>query len=156
MTETTRPSTIVAVTGDDDRYGAVRSKASAMAAGGGTVILYDIDAANPFASPIPTEWDAEGEQELLGERLGPDDLEALGRAPLASQVRSLRSVGVDAWAWLPEKPGADELARYAAEQSADLILVPKDFEDPGLLDRLQGKDADDVRHDTQVPVQTVG
>ena len=52
--------TIVAVTGEDDRYDAIRTRASEIAAGaGGTVILYDIDAAGVFASPVPTEWSGE-------------------------------------------------------------------------------------------------
>jgi hypothetical protein len=149
--------TIVAVTGEGETFDAVRSRASAMASGGGaTVILYDMDAANAFESPLPNQWAGEGEEQLVSDRLGPDDLEALGRAPLARQVRDMRQVGIDAWAWLPEKPGADELARYASDQGADLILVPRDLEKPGLLDRVQGKDADQIRDKADVPIETVG
>src|SRR3954470_2585796 len=106
--DTATPQTIVAVTGDDDRYRAIRSRATAMAAGGhGTVILYDLDAAGLFSSPVPTEWSGEGQQELTdqeagpGERLDGDALETAGRASVANQVRQLRTVGVDAWGWLP-------------------------------------------------------
>ena len=81
--------TIVAVTGEDDRYDAIRARASALAAGGrGTVILYDIDAAGVFASPVPTEWSGEGEKELVEDeashdRLDADALETAGRASIA-------------------------------------------------------------------------
>src|SRR5215217_6194341 len=91
--------TIVAVTGEDDRYDAIRSRASSMAAGGrGTVILYDIDAAGVFASPVPTEWSGEGEEELLEDeaihdRLDEAALRTAGRAVVAEQVRTLRAEG---------------------------------------------------------------
>jgi hypothetical protein len=149
--------TIVAVTGEDDRYAPVRSRASAMAAGSpSTVILYDVDAAGVFSSPVPTEWSGEGEQELTPERMGPDELEAQGRKPLADQVRSLRDVGVDAWAWLPASADASALAEYAERQGADLILVPKGLAEPGLLRRLQGKDAAHAGEETGIPVVAVG
>jgi hypothetical protein len=120
------------------------------------VILYDLDAGGLFASPVPTEWSGEGEQELTPDRMGPEELEAQGRKPLADQVRSLRDVGVDAWAWLPTSPDAQALARYAEQQGADVILVPKDAEEPGLLDRLHGKDATQAQEATRIPVVAVG
>ena len=129
--------TIVAVTGEDDRYEAVRSRASALAAGHGTVILYDLDAGGLFASPVPTAWSGEGEQELTDEesgprdRLGPDELDTAGRGAVAEQVRQLRSVGVDAWAWLPTSKDAKDLAAYAQRQGASLVLVPPDLGPPG-------------------------
>jgi hypothetical protein len=137
---------IVAVTGEDDRYGAIRTRASALAAGGrGTVILYDIDAAGVFASPVPTEWSGEGEKELVEDeavhdRLDADALETAGRAAIAAQVRSLRSIGVDAWGWLPTKKDAADLAAYAERQGASLVLVPKDLERPNLVDRVVGNE----------------
>jgi len=151
------PRTIVAVTGEDERYASVRSRASAMAAGSpSTVILYDVDSPGVFSSPVPTDWSGEGEQELTPDRMGPEELEAQGRKPLADQVRNLRDVGVDAWAWLPSSGDASALAEYAERQGADLILVPKDLEDPRLLERLQGTDASDARHETRIPVVAVG
>jgi nucleotide-binding universal stress UspA family protein len=149
--------TIVAVTGEDDRYAPVRSRASAMAAGSAsTVILYDVDAPGMFSSPVPTEWSGEGEQELTPERMGPEELEAQGRKPLADQVRNLRDVGVDAWAWLPTSADAGALAEYAERQGADVILVPRDPDEPGLLERLQGKAASETQDETQIPVVAVG
>lgn len=155
--------TIVAVTGEDDRYREVRSRATAMAAGGqGTVILYDLDAGGLFASPVPTEWSGEGEQELIAEeagpreRLDPDELDTAGRSAIAEQVRALRAVGVDAWGWLPTTKDAGDLAAYAERQGASVILVPPDLEEPGLLDRLAGrKGAAEANEETPIPFETV-
>ena len=153
----TQPQTIVAVTGEHDRYASVRSRASSMAAGNrATVILYDIDAPGLFSSPIPTQWSGEGQQELTPERMDSRELEAQGRAPLAEQVRSLRAMGVDAWGWLPTSKDGRDLAAYAERQGADVILVPSELEDPGLLDQVAGADADTAREESRVPVVTVG
>jgi hypothetical protein len=133
MTNARDPQTIVAVTGEDDRFNAIRSRAAALAAGSGsTVILYDIDAAGVFSSPVPTGWSGEGEKELLddeasGDRLDADALETAGRAEVARQVRSLRSIGVSAWGWLPTKRDTADLAAYATRQGASLVLVPADM-----------------------------
>ena len=130
MPTTRATQTIVAVTSEDDRFAAIRSRATALAAGtGSTVILYDIDAAGVFASPVPTEWSGEGQKELLDEeatfdRLDADALETAGRGAVARQVRAMRAVGVDTWGWLPTKRDAADLAAYAARQGATLVLVP--------------------------------
>jgi hypothetical protein len=131
----TTPRIIVAVTGEDDRYSAVRSRATALAAGGnGTVILYDLDAGGLFASPVPTAWSGEGERELTDEEAGPrdrldaDELDTAGRATVADQVRQLRSMGVDAWGWLPTSKDAGNLVAYAERQGASLVLVPPDVD----------------------------
>lgn len=138
-------SIIIAVTGEDDRYRVVRSRATALAAGGrASVILYDLDAAGLFASPVPTEWSGEGQRELVQEeagprdRLDPQELDTAGRTAIAEQVRSLRSNGVDAWGWLPTTRDAADLARYAERQGATTVLVPEDLERPGVVDRVLG------------------
>jgi hypothetical protein len=163
MPTTPDTQTIVAVTGEDDRYRAVRSRATAMAAGGrGTVILYDIDAAGVFSSPVPTEWSGEGEEELLEDeatrdRLDAEALETAGRAVIADQVRSLRSVGVDAWGWLATKRDAGELAAYAERQGAGVVLVPPDLEQPSLVDRVLGNEGTETANEhTPVRFETVG
>jgi hypothetical protein len=133
MSTTRAAQTIIAVTGEDDRFAAISSRATALAAGSGsTVILYDIDAAGMFASPVPTGWSGEGEKELLEEeatsdRLDADALETAGRGAVARQVRAMRAVGVDAWGWLPTKRDASDLAAYAARQGATLVLVPREL-----------------------------
>lgn len=151
-----QPRTIVAVTGEDGRYSRVRSRAGALAATGpGTVLLYDIDAAGVLSSPTATQWSGEGEETFDRDRLGPDELEAHGRAAVAEQVRALRSVGVDAYGYLPESADGRDLARYAEAQRADVILVPAQLEDPGILDRLTGQDASKAKEATSIPVVPV-
>src|SRR6185503_2229397 len=128
---TPHPAAIVAVTGDDATRGSVLKRAAAVARdAGSTVILWDRDAAgSPLESPLPTDWSGDGEQEQFGDRLGPNDLVAAGREPLARQVGELRSAGLDAWAWLPDTADAEHLAAYAADQNADLVLVSADDDD---------------------------
>lgn len=137
---------IIAVTGESDRYSAIRSRAETLAAEtGGAVILYDIDAAEVFASPVPTAWSGDGERELTEDettrdRLDVDALEAAGRGLLADQVRALRRTGIDAWAWLPTSKDVADLEAYARRQGASVVLVPPDLVQPGLLDRVLGTD----------------
>src|SRR5215212_5850068 len=99
-----RHATILAVTTADDSHAAVRKRAAEVARHvGSTVILWAADAApSPLEAPLPTDWSGEGEEAQFGDRLGPDDLVAAGRQPLADQVGELRQAGVDAWAWLPQ------------------------------------------------------
>jgi hypothetical protein len=164
MTPAATTRTIVAVTGEDDRYRALRTRATTLADDEPTtVILYDLDAGGLFASPVPTGWSGEGERELTNEeagpadRLGPDELETAGRAPIAEQVRALRATGVDAWAWLPTSRDARDLAAYAERQGAALVLVPPDLERPGLLDRVAGHaGAAEADAGSPVPFETVG
>jgi hypothetical protein len=164
MTPAATTRTIVAVTGEDDRYRSLRTRATALAQGNPTtVILYDLDVGGRFASPVPTGWSGEGERELTDEeagpadRLGPDELETAGRAAIAEQVRALRALGVDAWAWLPTSHDARDLAAYAERQGATLVLVPRDLEQPGLLDRVSGQaGAAQADAESAVPFETVG
>jgi hypothetical protein len=119
---TFRPATIVAVTSEEERHAAVRRRAAAIARdAGSTVLLWDRDAAgSPLGSPLPTAWSGDGEKGQFGDRLGPNDLMAAGREPLARQVGELRTSGVDAWGWLPETADADHLVASASDQGADL------------------------------------
>lgn len=137
-----RHATILAVTTADHAHDAVRTRAAAVARdAGSSVILWPLDAAmSPLESPLPTEWSGDGEEEQFGDRLGPNDLVAAGRQPLAEQVGELRKGGVDAWAWLPERADAKTLATYAADHGASLILVSTD--DTDLLADL--RDANDA------------
>lgn len=164
MNAAATPRTIVAVAAEDDRYEAVRTRATTLAQEQGlTVILYDLDAAGMFASPVPTAWSGGGERELTDEeagpreRLGPDELETAGRGRIAEQVRALRGMGVDAWAWLPTSSDARDLAAYAERQGATLVLVPRGLEQPGLLDRVAGHAGiAEADAESPVPFETVG
>jgi hypothetical protein len=124
-TPTMHPTAIVAVTADDDQHLAVIKRAQSVArSSGSTVILWERDAAtSPLESPLPTDWSGDGEQEQFGDRLGPSDLIAAGREPLARQVGELRKDGLDAWGWLPDTADAEHLAAYAADHHVDLVLV---------------------------------
>jgi hypothetical protein len=118
--------TVIAVTGEDDRYEPVRRAAiDRAAAEHATLILYDVDAeTSPLESPLPTGWSADGTEEEVGDRLGPEELEAAGREVIARQVQEARSRGVDAWGWLPSDSGKNALMEYAARQPAAHVLVP--------------------------------
>jgi hypothetical protein len=136
VTETREPRTIVAVVGEDGRFDHVRRRAIERAREtGATLVLFDVDAAgNALESPRPTNWSAQGEEEQYGNRLTTDDLETLGRGPIADQVRDARALGVDTFGWLPEKADRDSLRDYAAGQGAGLVVVPAG--EPDLADDL--------------------
>jgi hypothetical protein len=136
VTETREPRTIVAVVGEDGRFDHVRRRAIERALESrATLILFDFDAGqSPLESPLPTNWSAQGEEEQFGDRLTVNDLETLGRAPLADQVRDARALGVEAFGWLPEKADAESLRVYAAGQGAGLVVVPAG--EAGLADDL--------------------
>jgi len=134
--------TVIAVTGEDDRFTAIRRLAVERAlAEHATLILYDIDAAgSALESPLPTGWSAEGTEERVEDRLGPEELAAAGREAISRQVQEARRKGVDAWGWLPSDKGRDALVEYAARQPAAHVLVPEG--DPDLqLDDLPGAEA---------------
>lgn len=120
------PLTVIAVTTEDDRHPETRAEAVRRAQDAhATLILYDLDAGrSPLESPLPTEWDSEGEEEAVGDRLGPDELDAAGRSTIAEQVRLARAAGVDAWGWLPDADDREALISYAAGQPRPLIVVP--------------------------------
>jgi len=125
------PRTIVAVIGEDARYDALRQEAADRAlADHATLILYDLDAGrDPLESPLPTDWSAEGTEEAVADRLGPEELEAAGRHVIADQVRAARERGIDAWGWLPAHDDKDTLSGYADDLADPLVLVPDDEPD---------------------------
>ena len=65
----------------------------------------------------------------------------------------MRSVGVDAWGWLPTTKDAADLAAYAERQGASLVLVPPELEQPGLVDRLVGREGA-AEADAHTPVRS--
>jgi len=128
---------VLAITSDDDRFRRARVEAVRIAAGqGARLILYDWDAATVLGDPLPSTWSGDGTDEATPSELGEDELEAAGRAPIARQVRDARRAGVDATAWLPSKPGADAMIRWARDHGATTIVVPDDLDEPGNLERL--------------------
>lgn len=152
----TAPTTVIAYTGEDRRYGPVTSYAAETAkASSAMLILYDIDAAG-MQAPLPTDWSAEGTQELHDSgRLNAEMLEAAGRQELAGKVRKYESEGLEVYGWLPQSSSIDSLADYAESQGADLIVVPSQSDHRTLLDRFRGRDTDDLADHTTVAVAVV-
>lgn len=147
---------IVAYTGEGERFANVRRRAIELGREqGASVIFYDVDAASALASPLPTQWSAEGADDEIPKRLGPDDLAAAGRADLAAEVRRAREEGIEAYGWLPEDAGADDVAEYARTVGASRIIMPAELEEPGPVDRLRGRSTDETRDETSVPVEVV-
>jgi hypothetical protein len=133
--------TVIGVTGEDDRYEAVRRAAVERArAERATLILYDVDAVTgPLESATPTGWSAEGTEEDAGDRLGPEELEAAGHEAIARQVRDARELGLDAWGWLPSDKGREALLEYAANQPGAHVLVPDGDPDLDVSDLPEGE-----------------
>jgi hypothetical protein len=121
---------VIAVTAEDDRFSHAR-RAGARLAGrsGSPLILYNVDAASLFNEPMPSNWSAEGAGEQFGPRLTAEQLERLGRGPIARQVEQAGSQGIEAYGWLPTSHGPGPLAEYAREQSALAVIVPAEHED---------------------------
>jgi hypothetical protein len=119
--------TVIAVTGEDDRFESVREAAIERAlAERASLILYDIDApTSPLESATPTGWSAEGTEEDAADRLGPEELEAAGHEAVARQVAEARGRGVDAWGWLPSDKGREALLEFAAKEPGARIMVPE-------------------------------
>ena len=132
---------IIAYTTEDDRYSAVRRAAEAAAmVAEARLILFDADAAGRFGEPLPSNWSGEDARGVFPEDvLEPNDLETAGRHAIAAQVREARDRGIDAWGWLPKSKDANAIAEYADKRHADLVMLPKDHESPGLLARIRGE-----------------
>jgi hypothetical protein len=126
----------VVVTDESGRYDGSVGKALDRAVGDGAqVILYDVTApGSSFSNPRPNEWAGEGEKEVYDRPLDPIALEKLGRHELALQVQRAGGRGIDAYGWLPDKLGGDALAAYAAQQQADLVLIPEALEEPEITE----------------------
>ena len=153
---TTAPTCIVAVTGEDGRYDSLlRAARQTAAQAEARLILYDVDAAQMFASPLPTEWSGDGADQQFSELLSAEDLERAGRHPIAEQVRKARADGIEAFGWLPSKKGAPALAEYADKHQADLIMVPSYSEDPSFLDKLRGATLSKLEEETERPIAVV-
>ena len=134
----TSPTIVLAYIREDVRYAPVRMAAIEAAQGANAqLILYDADSASLFSSPLPSNWSGDTSDRPFGDKLTPEELEAAGRPELAIHVRSARSAGVDAFGWLASSRGTNEFTEYADTQGADLLVVPEDLHDEGLMARLR-------------------
>ncbi len=149
---------IIAYLGEGDHYWPLIARATSVAKQRkARLIFYDSDAASRLgANPLPTWWSGDGMKEQFDNRLGPEELEKAGREELRDHVGRARGEGLDAHGWLPSKRGAKELAEYATEQGADLLIIPSDLEQNGLAEWLKGQPtADKVADETHLPVLVV-
>ena len=128
--------TLIVVTGEDDRFARVlRAATDRATTERATLILYDVDAeTSPLESPLPTGWSADGTDDEVADRLGPEELRAAGREAIARQVEEARGRGLDAWGWLPSDAGKEALLEYASRQPGAHVLVPEGDPDFALAD----------------------
>ena len=142
----------VVCTDETGKYDASVAKALDRAvAEGARVILYDVTASgSSFSTPRPNEWAGEGEVEQYDHPLDPVALEKLGRHMFAVQVKRARERGVDAYGWLPDKANGTALAEYAAQQDADLVLLPADLDQRDIVEYFAADE-----HRVSVKVETV-
>ena len=153
---TTKPTCIIAYTSEDNSFPEVRKAAmEAARQAEARLILYDIDAATPFAKPLPTDVSAEGGKDHVPNRLTVADLERAGRPEVMKQLQTALSMGIDAYAWLPGEVGGDALAEYANHENADLIMMPEEMQDPGLIDRIRNKTVDSAAEESHRPIAVV-
>ena len=153
---TTHPTCIIAYIGEGEHFAAVSAAALETArSSNARLILYDVDAASPFGKPLPTNWSAGGAQDQVPSRLTVADLEHAGRHELAEQVQAAIDSGIDAFGWLPGDRSGESLATYAKQQQADLLMLPRELQDPGILDRLRGRSLHDVEEHTHRTIALV-
>jgi hypothetical protein len=119
------------------------------------LLLYDSTSASAFREPVAGELSAEGVGEDVPPLLSPQELETQGHHPLAEKVAKARSAGVDAWGRLASEHGAGPFLEFADTQHADLLLVPAELDDPGIVERLRGETVDDTRSGTSARVVAV-
>ena len=96
------------------------------------LILYDVDAAGVWAGPMPT-----GEAGHFGDPLTSSQLRKLGRPLIADQIEAARRQGIDAFGWLPDQLSAEAMIDYAGKHHAGLLVLSKELESPGLVQRLR-------------------
>ncbi|HEY1330182.1 MAG TPA: hypothetical protein VGH10_01760 [Actinomycetota bacterium] len=134
---------IVAYIDEDGEYEHVAREAVAQAAGSECrLILYDAASASAFTEPIASPVSAEGVGEQFGDPLRPDELLRLGRTAVAGRVEAARQRGVDAWGWLASDHGVDPFLEYAKSQRADLVVLPVELGETGLVERMLGERLD--------------
>lgn len=133
----TAAGAIVVVVAEDERFsGALRRATELAVKRGEPLILYDWDAPSFLSEPLPTWWSSEGWDHRFPDRLDADQLETVGRASIAAQVKRTRESGVQAFGWLPSDHGPGGLAEYATGQSASIVVVPRDLTELHGLDAL--------------------
>ena len=150
------PTCILAMVAEDGSYDHVLRAAVHLAGRrGARLILWDSTTASSFTDPAATEASAEGAGDRFGALLSDVELEQLGRPAMARAVLDARQAGIDAWARLGTAHGADVLVEEAGTLGADLIVLPEELDDPGVLERLRGDTVEKARDEASVPVLVV-
>tara|TARA_B100000029_G_scaffold142210_1_gene137374 strand:+ start:2281 stop:3399 length:1119 start_codon:yes stop_codon:yes gene_type:complete len=98
-----------------------------------SAILYDLSAASYFVKPGPPGYDP-----MKSPPIATDDFTWLGRKFISEQAEKFEYLGVSTSIMLPGKSGFDFLSEKVDEMNAELVVIPRYFESPGLMDRLVG------------------
>jgi hypothetical protein len=147
-TDTLYPTCIAAFVDEAGEYDHVIDAAVALAESNASrLILYDSSSASAFREPVASSMSAEGVGDDVPSLLSPDDLERLGHHQLAERIRFARAGGVDTYGRLASDHGAEPFLSFARSQGADLVLVPEELEDPGIVERFRGETAEDAREE---------
>jgi hypothetical protein len=149
-TETLRPTCIAAFVDEAGEFDHVAKAAVDLATeSGARLILYDSSSASAFTEPVASEVSAEGVGDEVPPLLSERELERLGHHPLAERIGAARAAGVDAYGRLAADHGAEPFLQFARGQGADVVLLPRDLEDPGVLERFRGDTADAARDEAR-------
>ena len=139
---------------DDGQEGAYartwRAAVALAARAGARVLLYDRSAESYLVDPYPYADFMSGER-LLSRQ----DVTSLGRHYLARQIDEAAAAGVEAVAWLPRRPGPEQMAEAAARFGAGLAVLPAELETPALLDRVRGNTLERFRAALGMPIVLV-
>jgi hypothetical protein len=119
------------------------------------LVLYDATSASAMSEPVSSPVSAEGVGEQFGAFLDAEELERLGRPEMAGRIRSLRDEGVDAWGRLASEHGVEALMRFAHDRRAELVVLPAEMDEPGVIDRLRGETLEEARTTASVPIAVV-
>ncbi len=117
--------------GGDDSLADARAVAVALGALAGAKVVF-LDRADTTYADTPRVFE-----------LTPDQVADLDRPYLTAMLEAAADLGVRATAFQHSLPGAEALTDAAKEVAADLVVVPHEREEPGLLERLKGGDSED-------------
>jgi len=148
--EVARGSSLIAAptTDSDDAWSWPRRPAMALAKQLGTrLILADISTRSLWTPPYGTGGAgadrgapySDGTTTVSRQELG-----LLGRSDMLAQLDEARYLGVEAEAWLSDRPGVAALDRLLELFPVDVLVIPP-LDEPSFLDRLRGDDIEAVR-----------
>ena len=104
-------------------------------------MLYDISAASYFVKPGPP-----GSGELTKMALDENTVRNIGRVHLANQMQRFTNKGVKCKALLAPQHGLQTLMDVASKESAEIVIVPRYYEYPRLLDRIVGNSLSQIEN----------